>query len=140
MPSASIEPPISPAQTGQGARTANMGTHRRFNATSAIAAMLESMGDHEYHCASYAGKDQPHISGLLMTLADGLRAKEKDILVAKEAGEHVEGHEIARQILHRLLSRYPALAGGFFRGQKCRKYEQKCLPVGNCRKTSIGNL
>ena len=49
-------------------------------------------------------KSQPHISGLLMTLADGLRAKEKDIIAAKEAGEDLEGHEIARQILHRLLS------------------------------------
>ena len=66
--------------------------------------MLESMGDHEYYCASYAGKDQPHLTGLLMTLADGLRAKEKDIIAAKEAGEDLEGHEIARQILRRLLS------------------------------------
>ena len=39
-----------------------------------------------------------------MTLADGLRAKEKDIAAVKEDCEHVEGHAHARLILHRLLS------------------------------------
>ena len=66
--------------------------------------MLEAMGDHEFYCASYSSKDQPQITGLLMTLADGLRSKEQDIAAAKEAGENADGQEVARRILHRLLS------------------------------------
>ncbi len=42
----------------------------------AISAMLESMGDHEFYCATFSSKDQPHVEGLLMSLADGVRAKE----------------------------------------------------------------
>ena len=67
-------------------------------------AMIESIGDHEYYCAAYSSKDQPHIDGLLMTLADGLRAKEADLARAKEAGEDLTAHEEARRILHRLVS------------------------------------
>ena len=66
--------------------------------------MLEGMGDHEYYCASYSSKDQPHIDGLLMTLAEGKLAKERDIAQAKEAGENISAHEEARQTLHRLVS------------------------------------
>eukprot|EP00973_Karenia_brevis_P080895 11222408-Karenia_brevis.AAC.1 len=71
---------------------------------SARNAMLEAMGDNEYYCASYSSKDQPHIDGLLMTLADGKLAKERDIAEAKVAGENVDAHEVARQTLHRLVS------------------------------------
>ena len=49
---------------------------------SAEAAMLEAMGDHEVHCATYATKDAPQIEGLLVALADGLRSKERDIAQA----------------------------------------------------------
>ena len=56
-------------------------------AAAATAAMLESMGDHEYYVASYSSKDQPHIIGLLESLIDGVEAKKQDIAVAKAAGE-----------------------------------------------------
>ena len=39
-----------------------------------------------------------------MTLAEGLRAKEEDIMKAKKAGETITPHEIARKNLHRLQS------------------------------------
>ena len=77
---------------------------KRSNKEGAISAMLEAMGDHEFYCGSYSGKESTHVSGLLMTLADGLRSKELDIAVAKEAGQNLDGHEIARRMLHRLIS------------------------------------
>eukprot|EP00973_Karenia_brevis_P037679 5199275-Karenia_brevis.AAC.1 len=61
---------------------------------AAASAMLDSMGDHEYYCASYSSKDQPHVEGLLTTLADSVRAKERDITAAREeAGEDIGNHE-----------------------------------------------
>ena len=69
-----------------------------------ITGMLEALGDYEYYCASYAGKEQPHIDGLLHTLADGIRSKQRDIAEAKERNELIEDHEAARQLLHRLMS------------------------------------
>ena len=74
------------------------------SADEACSAMLDAMGDHEYYCASYSSKDQPHVEGLLMTLADGVRAKERDIAVAKEAGEEVSSHEVCRKLLHSLMA------------------------------------
>ena len=70
----------------------------------AIASMLDSMGDHEFYCASYASEDQPHVEGLLVTLADSLRAKERDILIERAEGKDITAHEISRRILHRLIS------------------------------------
>ena len=70
----------------------------------AISSMLSSMGDHEFYCATYATKDQPHIEGLLVTLADGLRAKERDIMLARENGEDVAPHEVCRRFLHNLMA------------------------------------
>ena len=67
----------------------------------AISGMLEAMGDHEFYCATYSTKDAPHIEGLLMTLSDGLKSKERDIAVAKENGEDISAPEHARRILHR---------------------------------------
>ena len=73
-------------------------------AIAAIAAMLEDIGDHEHYCASYSSKEQPHVEGLLLTLADALRSKEADIAAAKAAGEEIDDAEVARRILHRLVS------------------------------------
>ena len=73
-------------------------------ATAAIASMLEAIGDHEFYCASYSNKDQPHSNGLLMTLADGIRSKERDIAIAREAGGIIDPRGAARRILHRLIS------------------------------------
>jgi len=74
------------------------------HAETAERGMLEAMGDHEFYCASYSSKDSPHIEGLLTTLADGLRAKERDIAAAREVGEEITSHEVVRRILHRLIS------------------------------------
>ena len=70
----------------------------------ASAGMLDAMGDHEHYCAAYSSKDQPHVEGLLATLADGVLAKQKDILAAKEAGTEFSAHEVSRQLLHRMMS------------------------------------
>ena len=48
------------------------------DAQVAISSMLDVMGDNEFYCAAYSTKDQPHVEGLLMTLSDALRMKEKD--------------------------------------------------------------
>ena len=73
-------------------------------AESATTSMLEAMGDHEHYCACYSSKDQPHIDGLLTTLADGLRWKEEELAKAKAAGEVIPAHEAVRRVLHRLMS------------------------------------
>ena len=52
----------------------------------------------------YSSKDQPHVEGLMLTLADGYRYKELDIAKAKEAGEDIATHELARRILHSLMA------------------------------------
>ena len=39
----------------------------------AISLMLDVMGDKEFYCAAYSSKEQPHIEGLLETLADARR-------------------------------------------------------------------
>ena len=70
----------------------------------AIVLMLDAMGDKEFYCASYSSKEQPHIDGLLETLADGVRSKERDIAEARATGEELSCHEVARGILHRLMS------------------------------------
>ena len=74
------------------------------DSASASSAMLEAMGAHEYYCASYAGKEQPHVEGLLATLTDALRSKERDLASARAAGEDCDGYRVARNILHRLTS------------------------------------
>ena len=71
---------------------------------TAISAMLDAMGDHEYYCATYSSKDQPHVEGLLQTLSDSLRAKEQDIVRAKTAGEEFPVHESARRVIHNLVA------------------------------------
>ena len=39
-------------------------------------SLLDAIGDHEFYCASYSSKEQPHMEGLLTTLIDGMKAKE----------------------------------------------------------------
>ena len=52
---------------------------------AALSSMMDAMGDHEYYCASYSSKDQPHVDGLLCTLADSLRRKEMILLLIRKA-------------------------------------------------------
>ena len=42
------------------------------------SAVLDAIGDHEFYCASYSSKEQPHMEGLLTTLIDGMKAKEAE--------------------------------------------------------------
>ena len=46
---------------------------------ASVQAMLDTMGDHEFYCAAYASKEQPHIEGLLHTLADSVRRLDQDV-------------------------------------------------------------
>ena len=71
---------------------------------AAVNGMREAMGAGEYYVANYAGKEQPHIEGLLDTLRDGVRAKQQDIREAREAGEEIDAAEASRMLLHRLES------------------------------------
>ena len=66
--------------------------------------MLDAMGDHEYYCACYASKEEPHMEGLLHTLIDGLRRKEAEIAELRAAGQDCTPQEVARKIMHRLIS------------------------------------
>ena len=70
---------------------------------AAASSMLDNMGNSEHYIASYASKDQPHVEGLWKTLSDGMRAKERDIVTAQEAGTDVSDHEKSRKILHSLV-------------------------------------
>ena len=56
-------------------------------------ALIEALGDSEYYCASYSSKEQPHIEGLLVTLAHSVRRKEQDIAERTAAGETIEAAE-----------------------------------------------
>ena len=61
----------------------DLGVLLRFASTAssadeAVSAMIDAMGDHEYYCASYSSKDQPHVERSMLTLADGHRAKERN--------------------------------------------------------------
>ena len=66
--------------------------------------MLAAMGGHEFYCASYSSKGQPHVEGLLVTLADVVRVKEHEIVTARAAGEVVSPHEVSRRLLHTLMA------------------------------------
>ena len=94
------------------------GSLEHVDKQAALASMMDAMGDHEYYCASYSSKDQPHVDGLLCTLADSLRHKENDIAAAKESltqaaqssaaviatQAELTAHEAARGTLHRLMA------------------------------------
>ena len=63
------------------------------------------MADHEFDCANYASKEQPHIDGLLHALADSVKSLEYSLAKAEDSGdEPLEALERARRLLHRLLS------------------------------------
>ena len=72
-------------------------THPAANSTVPTSSMLDAMGDHEYYCASYASKEQPHMEGLLHTLIDGLRRKEAEITEFRAVGQDITPQEMARK-------------------------------------------
>ena len=49
------------------------GSLEHVDKQAAVSSMMDAMGDHEYYCASYSSKDQPHVEGLLCTLAGSRR-------------------------------------------------------------------
>ena len=69
-----------------------------------IAQMLEDLENSEFYCSVYASKVQPHVEGLLQTLAGGVRGLDEDIAKEIAAGRDIDGKEKARRVLHRLLS------------------------------------
>ena len=71
---------------------------------TAIASMLDAMGDHEHFSAAYSAKDQPHVEGSFLTLAESLRAKEQNIATARSEGKEFTAHEISRNIFHKLIA------------------------------------
>ena len=70
----------------------------------ARAALVEALGDHEFYCSAYSSKEQPHVEGLLITLAQSLHRKEEDLAQAASQGEPTDALEHSRQLLHRLMS------------------------------------
>ena len=70
-----------------------MGPSAERQVTHAVSAMLEAMGDHEFYCSCYSSKEAPQIDGLLVTLADGLDAKTREIAAARESGEIISVQE-----------------------------------------------
>ena len=64
--------------------------------------MLDSLGDHEFYCASYAGKEQPHIEGLLQTLMNGVRSLDQEMAARIDRQEPVQPLERAKRLLNRL--------------------------------------
>ena len=53
----------------------------------------EAIGDHEFYCASYSSKEQPHVEGLLVTLGDALKSKELEIAQRRAEGLDVKPQE-----------------------------------------------
>ena len=70
----------------------------------AVRSQLETIIDHEFYCAAYATKEQPHIEGLLQTLSDGLQRLKLETAQRRAAGEEVENLDVVRRVLHRLIS------------------------------------
>ena len=62
------------------------------------------MIDHEFYCASYASKEQPHIEGLLQSLIDGVRGLDREVADREEQGEPIEALERSKRVLNRLIS------------------------------------
>ena len=73
-------------------------------ASKSVDAMIEAMGDHEFYCSNYACKEQPHIEGLLQSLADGLRGLELAITDKRELGDQCDTLEYAKRLMQRLTS------------------------------------
>ena len=70
----------------------------------AVSEMLDTMIDHEFYCASYASKEQPHIEGLLQSLIDGVRGLDRELAEQEEKGEPIEALERSKRLLNRLIS------------------------------------
>lgn len=70
---------------------------------SVANAMLDAMGDNEFYCASYASKEEPHLEGLLQTLSDSLRQKERELQALRDSGVDLTPIEIAKKIFRRLI-------------------------------------
>ena len=66
--------------------------------------MLDGRGGHEYYCAVYSSKDQPHVEGLLKMLADGVAVAEREVVEARAAGDDIGSHYVARRLLHGMMS------------------------------------
>ena len=71
---------------------------------SMVDSLLEELENSEFYCSIYASKEQPHVEGLLQSLAEGLRALDRNIAVRLASGEAVDDAERARRVLNRLLS------------------------------------
>ena len=74
--------------------------HGLSSKEDAIAAMVDVMGDQEFYCSSYASKQQPHMEGLLHTLADGMGSLNRRIAKLRAEGGDVDAAEHVRRILH----------------------------------------
>lgn len=71
----------------------------------ALREMVETMIDHEFYCATYASKEQPHIEGLLQSLADGVRGLDREIAERVMRGDpQLEPLERGKRVLNRLMS------------------------------------
>ena len=69
-----------------------------------IDSLLEDLENSEFYCSTYATKEQPHVEGLLQTLAHGLQGLEKE-LAEKQLENQVDESQVrARRVLSRLLS------------------------------------
>ena len=66
--------------------------------------LLEDLINSEFYCSVYASKDAPHIEGLLVTLAHGVRALDEEIARGGTEGHDMTPQEKSRRLLNRLLS------------------------------------
>ena len=62
------------------------------------------INDHEFYCSNYAVKEQPHIEGLLQTLADGVARLDFEVAKVADMDDSQACMERGRRVLHRLLS------------------------------------
>ena len=69
-----------------------------------VDVMLSDVTDMEFYCSDFAGKEQPHVEGLLQLLYNSLGHLELDMARTNTNAQTVSAHERARRVLHRLIS------------------------------------
>ena len=69
-----------------------------------VDRLLDDLANSEFYCSVYASKEQPHMEGLLVTLAHGIRTLDDEIAAGLADGQAMDQQEKARRVLNRLLS------------------------------------
>ena len=90
----------SPAAHGASSE----GVMREARIQELVNSLTEELSNSEFYCSVYASKEQPHVEGLMLTLARGVRDLDNEIAQGTSQGDALAVVEKARRLLHRLVS------------------------------------